>query len=147
MARWTMNDLKAKGIFVNPEGKAKKLEAPAKKKITKAQINKAIKKTKKEQIDGKTFINLFLISLNVDFVNELQFSDGRKFRFDWAIKEHLIAIEYEGLMSEKSRHTTKQGYSTDTTKYNLAIQEGWKVYRYTALTFENIIEDLRYLQQ
>lgn len=79
------------------------------------------------------------------YVEELQFHDERKFRFDWAIPSLKIGIEYEGVISRKSRHTTLKGYSEDTRKYNLATINGWTVLRYTALTYKEISNDLRLL--
>lgn len=77
------------------------------------------------------------------YVHELEFHHERKFRFDWAIPDLKLAIEYEGLMSEKSGHTTIGGYTKDCTKYNLATLNGWKVLRYTALNYQDLAEDLR----
>jgi len=73
---------------------------------------------------------------------ELKFHQARKFQFDYAIEELKIAIEYEGLMSKKSRHTTIGGYSKDTDKYNLALGLDWKVIRVTALNYQTVIETL-----
>ncbi|PHQ27863.1 hypothetical protein [Leeuwenhoekiella nanhaiensis] len=80
-----------------------------------------------------------------DYLRELQFSDDRKFRFDWAIPALKIAIEYEGIFSEKSGHTTISGYTKDCIKYNLATLEGWKVLRYTAKNYEMLGTDLKIL--
>jgi hypothetical protein len=78
---------------------------------------------------------------------EFQFYPGRKYRFDWAILELKIAIEYEGIYgSGKSGHTTQPGYNKDTFKYNLAADSGWKVYRYTARTFKNLTVDLKVIK-
>lgn len=66
----------------------------------------------------------------------------RKWRFDWANEKFKIAIEYEGLNSKKSGHTTLKGYSKDTEKYNRAIAEGWTLFRYTALNYQNCKQDL-----
>lgn len=81
--------------------------------------------------------------LIADYVEELQFHDVRKFRFDWAIPDLKIAIEYEGLMSKKSGHTTIGGYTSDCTKYNLAQISGWKVLRYTAKNYRDLENDLK----
>lgn len=83
--------------------------------------------------------------MEVDFVTEHKFLENRKFRFDIAIPEKKIAIEYEGLMSAKSRHTTLTGYSNDTIKYNLAVLNGWKVLRYTQLTYQTFLWDISQL--
>ena len=68
---------------------------------------------------------------------------GRQFRFDWAIPDFQLAIEYEGLFAATSRHTSVAGYSGDCTKYNLATLQGWRVLRYTALTYQNLDLDLK----
>ena len=76
-------------------------------------------------------------------LTEHRFHEARKFRFDWAIPEKKWAFEYEGLNSAKSRHTTKGGFTTDTTKYNLAQSLGWSVFRYTSrnyLEIENLLK-------
>lgn len=83
-----------------------------------------------------------------DVKTEHRFSD-RKFKFDFAVIPGMyrikIAIEYEGLMSEKSGHTTVTGYTSNCDKYNLACILGWKVLRYTALNYKNLECDLREL--
>lgn len=81
-------------------------------------------------------------SLLQELENEYRFDDLRKWRFDHAIKSLKIAIEYEGLFSEKSRHTTAKGFTGDADKYNRAQQLGWKVLRYTSLNYKNLITDL-----
>lgn len=73
---------------------------------------------------------------------EHRFDAVRRFRFDWAIMELKIAIEYEGLFSSKSRHTTISGYVSDCEKYNLAQLSGWKVLRYTASNYGQFIQDI-----
>src|SRR5690606_11247027 len=78
-------------------------------------------------------------------IKEHRFHDTRKWRFDFAFPERMIAIEYEGLMSEKSGHTTLTGYTADSEKYNEAQRLGWKVLRYTVLTYKNVIQDLQKL--
>lgn len=80
-----------------------------------------------------------------EYVEEHQFHDVRNFRFDWAITSMKIAIEYEGIFSKKSGHTTVSGYTKDCIKYNLATLEGWKVLRYTAKNYKQISNDLKYL--
>lgn len=74
---------------------------------------------------------------------ELQFAKPRKFRFDFAIPELMIAVEYDGLNSEKSGHTTLTGFTKDTEKINLAISLGWKVLRYTVLNYQNVLQDIQ----
>ena len=83
-----------------------------------------------------------LTKLIDDYVLELKFDELRKFRFDYAIPSLKIAIEFEGIMSAKSRHTTVTGYTNDCVKYNLATCSGWRVLRYTAKNYLNLEKDL-----
>jgi len=73
---------------------------------------------------------------------EYKFHPKRKWKFDWSFNDHLLAFEYEGIFSQKSRHTTPTGFTGDTEKYNAAQQLGWKVYRYTAINYLNLQFDL-----
>ena len=78
----------------------------------------------------------------LELQTEPEFAPGRKYRFDYAIPALMIAVEYEGIFSQKSRHTTAKGYSGDTDKYNLAQSLGWRVIRLTALNYTNLITQL-----
>lgn len=91
----------------------------------------------------KAEIEMVLKLLGVEYKAEVCFHPTRKWRFDFAIVEHKIGIEYEGINSEKSRHTTITGYTEDANKYNEAQKLGWKVLRYTAINYKNITEDLK----
>lgn len=92
---------------------------------------------KSKKSTGQLHIELVLKAYKIKFENEFKFLHHRKFRFDIAIPEEKIAIEYEGLMSSKSRHTSIKGYSADCDKYNLAAINGWKVLRFTALNYKD----------
>lgn len=83
----------------------------------------------------------YLRSKKIEYVTELVFDSKRKFRFDIAIPEMKVAIEYEGINSKKSGHTTATGYTKDCVKYNLATTQGWRVLRYTALNVSDFYED------
>lgn len=78
----------------------------------------------------------------VELQGEYQFAGDRKWRFDWAIRALKIGIEYEGIYSAKSRHTTHSGFTGDIEKYNRAQLEGWTVLRYTAKDYKNVLRDL-----
>lgn len=105
---------------------------------------KSLKKPKKKREEAKQLsqMKMYLKALGVEFVEEHYFAKPRKFRFDIAILSHMIAIEYEGINSEKSRHTSFVGYSTDCEKYNIALNRGWKVLRYTVANYESMITDV-----
>lgn len=79
----------------------------------------------------------------LELKTEYRFDEERKWRFDWCFPELKIAIEYEGIFSAKSRHTTAKGFTGDTEKYNRAQQLGWRVMRYTAINYMDLIIDLK----
>jgi very-short-patch-repair endonuclease len=108
-----------------------------------AMIQKKTNKKKSTGIDAKDKIEFTLRSLGINYVKEFVFTPDRKFRFDYAIPEMKIAIEYEGLFSEKSGHTTIEGYNKDCIKYNMAVLLGWKVLRYTAVNVGDILNDIQ----
>jgi very-short-patch-repair endonuclease len=75
------------------------------------------------------------------FEKEYKFSK-RRFRFDFALPEFKIAVEYDGLNSEKSGHTTLVGFTKDTEKINLAISLGWSVLRFTVLNYKQVLQEV-----
>lgn len=77
---------------------------------------------------GKT--KIFSIA-GFDFVMEYKFHPVRKWRFDYALLEHKIAIEIEGGIWNNGAHVRGKHYSSDMEKYNQAQILGWKVLRYT----------------
>jgi hypothetical protein len=67
-------------------------------------------------------------------VREYKFAEGigRKWAFDFAFPDEMVAIEIEGGTSYgKSRHSRGIGFEGDCEKYNCATRLGWKIYRYT----------------
>jgi hypothetical protein len=73
---------------------------------------------------------------------EYKFHAVRKWRFDWCIPSQKIAIEYEGLNSDKSRHTTLKGFTGDSNKYNTAQAAGWRIIRLTVLNYKTLFKQL-----
>jgi hypothetical protein len=62
-------------------------------------------------------------------VAEFRFMPERKFRFDWAIADRLIAIEVEGGSWTGGRHTRGAGFERDLEKYAEAFARGWRILR------------------
>ena len=73
---------------------------------------------------------------------EYRFHEYRKWRTDFYIPHVNIILEYEGIMSEKSRHTSKMGYAGDIEKYNTLQEMGFKLLRFTVLNYLQVIEVL-----
>lgn len=102
------------------------------------------------KIDPKTYIGFILKEMKVVYATEHRFCE-RRYRFDFAIlkdpqgNERKVYIEYDGLVSAKSRHTTITGFSNDCEKLNLATLHGWVGLRYTVLNYKNVWADLQVL--
>jgi hypothetical protein len=62
---------------------------------------------------------------------EFLFHNKRKWRFDLAWPELLIAVEVEGGIWTGGRHVRGEGYEADCEKYNEAQLAGWMVLRFT----------------
>lgn len=108
-------------------------------------------KIPKSKPAGLQHIELVLLTKKIPFKTEFRFLPDRQYRFDIAIPDHKIAIEYEGLevtkndfsaldktfykKTTKSRHSTNMGYSNDCIKYNLAVVNGWRLLRFTAYNY------------
>ena len=78
---------------------------------------------------------------------EFRFCVNRRFRADYYVPPLNVLIEYEGVYSRVSRHTSLSGYATDCEKYNLAQIMGYKVLRYTAKNYKHVMIDLDLLEQ
>lgn len=77
------------------------------------------------------FTVLCKTELRVDCVKEYRFHPTRKWRFDYAIPSHKIAVEVEGGVWSGGRHTSPQGFLNDIEKYNCAALMGWRLFRVT----------------
>jgi very-short-patch-repair endonuclease len=61
--------------------------------------------------------------------SEFQFDPDRKWRFDFAAPAARVAVEIEGGVWSKGRHTRGAGFVADCEKYNSAALKGWAVFR------------------
>jgi very-short-patch-repair endonuclease len=69
---------------------------------------------------------------------EHRFDSVRQWRFDYACIGAKIAIEVEGGVWKKGRHTRGDGFIEDMKKYNRATSLGWRVLRYTPDQFNGM---------
>lgn len=63
---------------------------------------------------------------------EYRFSAPRRWRFDIAWVDKKLALEIEGGVHNRGRHTRPIGYEKDCEKYNAALVLGWRVLRVTS---------------
>lgn len=61
---------------------------------------------------------------------EHRFHPTRKWRFDVAWPERRVAVELEGGVWTRGRHTRGAGYRRDMEKYNTAAAMGWTILRF-----------------
>jgi very-short-patch-repair endonuclease len=64
-------------------------------------------------------------------MREFRFAPPRLYRFDFCWVATGIALEVEGAIWARGRHTTGAGFADDADKYNLATLAGWRVFRIT----------------
>jgi very-short-patch-repair endonuclease len=64
-------------------------------------------------------------------VREHRFDPGRRWRFDFAWPDRMLAVEVEGAVWKGGRHTRGSGYVKDMEKYNRASILGWRVLRFS----------------
>lgn len=71
---------------------------------------------------------------------EYRFHLERRFRFDYAWPEQLIALEVDGGVWTRGRHTRGSGFMRDQEKTNLAALLGWRVFRCTPQTIHTAMQ-------
>lgn len=60
------------------------------------------------------------------------FHATRRWRFDFAWPEFMVAVEIDGGTWARGRHTRGAGFQSDAEKGNAAQELGWRVFHYTA---------------
>jgi len=83
--------------------------------------------------DANTLLEMHMKELGVGLIPEHQFAPPRRWRFDYAVAPLCarIAIEIEGAIWTRGRHTRGSGYERDLEKYRMATALGWRVYRFS----------------
>ena len=84
--------------------------------------------------------------LGADWQAEVRFDSSRRWRFDYASEARRIAIEIEGGVYSRGRHTRPTGFLNDIEKYNSATLQGWRVLRCTPQTFTTLLTQVRSFQ-
>ena len=63
---------------------------------------------------------------------EYRFCPPRRWRFDFAWPARILAVEIEGGVWVRGRHSRGQGVQGDAEKYNAAAVGHWRVLRFTS---------------
>jgi len=85
--------------------------------------------TQKVGSEAEEILALQLRALRIEVEREYRFHETRRWKFDFALPEKRIAIEIEGGIWTRGRHTRGKGFEQDLEKYQAAMLAGWAVYR------------------
>jgi very-short-patch-repair endonuclease len=75
-------------------------------------------------------LEIHMKELGIEFEPEYRFAAPRKWRFDYLLGDKT-AIEIEGGIFSRGRHTRGVGYEKDLEKYREAAIRGYKVLRFS----------------
>lgn len=130
---WTQKHLDA--LLKAGKIKAYKANEQTKNKVVKKVTRYAQGEAAKAWIDS--FLQEWTAARGLSLRKEFPFHPTRKWRFDFAIEDRKLAVEYEGLLGwgRKTGHTDSKGYTANTDKYNAAAALGWMVIRVTFLNY------------
>lgn len=73
---------------------------------------------------------------------EYRFHPERKWRFDFALPCRRLAIEIEGGVWIRGRHTRGKGFLGDCVKYSTAAVLGWRVIRLAPQQLNDLLPQL-----
>lgn len=102
-------------------------------RVTAEEWRELAKKPKRHDPDKleSAFVNAAKLGGLVLDVREHRFAPPRRWRFDFAWREQLLAVEIEGGTYVNGGHNRGKKYAEDCEKYNAAVLLGWRVLRYT----------------
>jgi hypothetical protein len=86
---------------------------------------------KKQPREANLCLEKHLKELKLEFWREYKFHPDRKWKFDYLLKHGNIAIEIEGGIWTRGRHTRGQGFIDDMEKYNTATLCGFRLLRFS----------------
>ena len=98
-------------------------------KMKSSVLKKTTIKQKDLSVDFKVFLKMFGKESNEGFVQEYRFHPIRKWRFDFAWPNNMVAVECDGIIWKAcgGRHNT----DADREKINTAVSLGWSVLRFS----------------
>lgn len=79
--------------------------------------------------DAEEALALQFQALGIAVERECRFAPPRRFRFDFVLRDEMIAVEVEGGGWSGGRHTRGAGFKNDIEKYDIAARMGYTVYR------------------
>ena len=93
---------------------------------------RGVPKSNRSALEEMLFLQIRALKLP-EPIREHRFHPTRRWRFDAAWPEFMLAVEVEGgQWLKKSRHTTGSGFTADLEKYHHGMELGWNIYRCSA---------------
>lgn len=86
---------------------------------------------RKPSYEANILLEKHLAELRLYYEPEYKFHHSRKWRVDYFLSNQGIAIEIEGGVFSRGRHTRGVGFLNDMEKYNTATMMGYRVLRFS----------------
>jgi hypothetical protein len=91
---------------------------------------------------GNKYLDRLLLQIRVAGIpapeREVRFHPKRRWRFDMAWRDRLIAVEYQGgVFNRQASHSSIGGLTRDYEKFTEASLAGWRLILVTAVTVES----------
>jgi very-short-patch-repair endonuclease len=83
------------------------------------------------RLDPTDLLLIHAAELGLAPTTEYRFAPPRRWRFDVAFPDRMLAVEIEGGVWSGGRHTRPTGFLRDAEKYNRAAILGWRLLRFT----------------
>ena len=86
----------------------------------------------KSELEESLLHQMWIIGTIVPPKRQYKFHPKRKWLFDFAWPDKIVAAECEGGIWVKGAHVRGGHFQEDCQKYNAAALLGWRVFRFTA---------------
>ena len=80
---------------------------------------------------GEATLALHLQAHKIEFDREVCLIQGRKWRYDFLIKESAVVIEVNGAIWTQGRHSRGGGLESDYLKINAIVKAGYRPLQYS----------------
>ena len=85
----------------------------------------------KSELEGELLFQIMMLGLPAPEI-EYRFHPVRRWRFDGAWPDKLLAFEVHGGVWTGGRHVRGNGFTKDCEKYTAAAKLGWRILHFTA---------------
>lgn len=90
------------------------------------------------KLEDKLAHQLKMAQLDPEWWREHRFHPERKWRFDFAWPNQMLAVEIQGgIYMKKGGHTSVTGFQRDCDKFNAGVILGWRILKFTPKDVQN----------